>query len=337
MNLSDCTLCPRECHVNRISGQTGYCGQTNNISAARAALHMWEEPCISGTNGSGTVFFGGCNLRCVFCQNYVIAHNSNTNRSVGKTSVEKTISVYRLAEIYLELQEKGAHNINLVTPTHYIPQIIKSLEIAKRDGLTLPIVYNTGCYEKAEILKGLEGYIDIYLPDLKYYSPDISRHYSNAPDYFMFASAAIAEMFRQVGSPVFETPVIFDTETPEAIGDSTQDISEKALMKKGVIVRHLLLPDCAEDSQHILQYLHQTYGNKIYMSIMNQYTPMPQAAAIPSLNRRVTEKEYNAIIDYAIALGIENAFIQEGPTASESFIPAFDGEGIWLSSASLIY
>lgn len=328
MNLSDCTLCPRECHVNRNAGQTGYCEQTDNISAARAALHKWEEPCISGTNGSGAVFFGGCNLRCVFCQNYAIAHSRNADGNAGKTGVGKTISVPRLAEIYLELQEKGAHNINLVTPTHYIPQIIKSLEIAKRHGLRLPIVYNTGCYEKVEIIKELDGYIDIYLPDLKYYSPDISRYYSNAPDYFMYASAAIAEMFRQVGSSVFETPVIFNEEVPNAIKDSTQDISEKALMKKGVIVRHLLLPDCAEDSRHILQYLHQTYGNKIYMSIMNQYTPMPKTSAISSLNRRVTEDEYDALIDYAISLGIENAFIQEGATASESFIPAFDGEGI---------
>lgn len=323
MNPNDCILCPRECHVNRIAGQTGYCGQTGNILAARAALHMWEEPCISGTNGSGAVFFGGCNLRCVFCQNYAIAHSSNAKGNIGKI-----ISISRLAEIYLELQEKGAHNINLVTPTHYIPQIIESLELAKSQGLKLPIVYNTGCYEKVEILKELEGCIDIYLPDLKYFSPDISRRYSGAPDYFMYASAAIAEMFRQVGCPVFDASIASDYEVPGSAGDSSQDISEKSLMKKGVIVRHLMLPDCAEDSRHILQYLHQTYGNKIYMSIMNQYTPMPQAAAIPSLNRRVTEKEYNALIDYAISLGMENAFIQEGDAASESFIPAFDGEGI---------
>lgn len=323
MNPGDCALCPRECHINRIAGQTGYCGQTGNILAAQAALHMWEEPCISGTNGSGAVFFCGCNLRCVYCQNYDIASSCNADGSAGKI-----ISVSRLAEIYLELQEKGAHNINLVTPTHYIPQIIESLEIAKRNGLRLPIIYNTGCYEKMEILKKLEGYIDIYLPDLKYFSPDISRRYSNAPDYFKHASAAISEMFRQVGIPVFDTPIVSDGKAPRPAEDSTQDISETTLMKKGVIVRHLLLPDCSKDSRDILQYLHQTYGNKIYMSIMNQYTPMPRAAAIPSLNRRITEKEYDALIDYAISLGIENAFIQEGGAASESFIPAFDGEGI---------
>lgn len=339
MNLNDCVLCPRECHVNRNAGQTGYCGQTSDIVAARAALHMWEEPCISGTNGSGAVFFSGCNLHCVFCQNYAISKTDNM-----KDSIDKAVSISRLSEIYLELQEKGAHNINLVTPTHYIPQIIESLELAKKHGLSIPIVYNTGCYEKVETLRQLEGLVDIYLPDLKYFSPDISRRYSNAPDYFSYASSAIAEMFRQVGNPVFETPLsdgnesLKDADTEnleateienlEASDNSTLDISETALMKKGVIVRHLLLPDCAEDSRQILKYLYHTYGNNVYMSIMNQYTPMPQVTAIPSLNRKVTDKEYDALIDYAISLGIENAFIQEGSTASESFIPAFTGEGI---------
>lgn len=331
MNLSDCVLCPRECHVNRNACQTGYCGQTSDIVAARAALHMWEEPCISGTNGSGAVFFGGCNLHCIFCQNYAISQTSKRNGYIGQP-----ISISRLSEIYLELQEKGAHNINLVTPTHYIPQIIKSLELAKKHGLSIPTVYNTGCYEKVEALRQLEGFIDIYLPDLKYFSSAISRRYSNAPDYFSYASAAIAEMFRQVGSPVFETTLsgsnvsfkTSDSENLEASDNSTLDISEVALMKKGVIIRHLLLPDCAEDSRQILKYLYQTYGNNVYLSIMNQYTPMTQTAAIPSLNRKITEQEYDALIDYAISLGIENAFIQEGSTASESFIPAFTGEGI---------
>ncbi len=331
MNLSDCVLCPRECRVNRNAGQTGYCGQTSDIIAARAALHMWEEPCISGTNGSGAVFFSGCNLHCVFCQNYAISKTGYMKDSIGKA-----VSISRLSEIYLELQEKGAHNINLVTPTHYIPQIIKSLDLAKKHGLRIPIVYNTGCYEKVETLRQLEGFVDIYLPDLKYFSPAISSRYSNAPDYFIYASAAIAEMFRQVGSPVFEAPLscgneslkAADGENLEASDNSTLDISESALMKKGIIVRHMLLPDCTEDSRQIIKYLYQTYRNNIYMSIMNQYTPMPQTAAIPSLNRKVTEQEYSTLIDYAISLGIENAFIQEGPTASESFIPSFTGEGI---------
>lgn len=308
MKLSDCTLCPRECHVNRDAGQTGYCGQTSDIAAARAALHMWEEPCISGTNGSGTVFFNGCNLHCIFCQNHVISRTVNTQNGTNNV-----ISVQRLSEIYLELQEKGAHNINLVTPTHYVPQLIEAIKLAKKNGLNIPIVYNTSSYEKVEILKLLEGYVDIYLPDLKYFSSDISRRYSNAQDYFKYASDAIAEMYRQVGEPVF---------------DSDLDINESALMKKGVIVRHLTLPGCMEDSKHILSYLYQTYGNSIYISIMNQYTPMPQVSDIPELNRKVTTKEYDALIDYALSIGIENAFIQEGDTADESFIPSFNGEGI---------
>lgn len=299
MNLSNCTLCPRECHVNRTAGQVGYCGQTAEIYAARAALHMWEEPCISGVNGSGAVFLNGCSLRCIFCQNAVIAHSNKDSALPGKM-----ISIERLAEIFLELQEKGAHNINLVTPSHYVPQLIRALELSKQNGLQLPIVYNTGSYEKVETLKQLEGYVDIYLPDLKYYSSTLSGQYSNAPDYFLYASAAIAEMYRQVGAPEFEA----------------------ALMKKGVLVRHLLLPGCGKDSRHILQYLHQTYGNNIYMSIMNQYTPMPQASAVPSLNRRVKKREYDSLIDYAISLGIENAFIQEGITALKSLIPSFNGE-----------
>ncbi|MCM1261308.1 MAG: radical SAM protein [Butyrivibrio sp.] len=308
MNLSDCTLCPRECHVNRDAGQTGYCGQTSNIAASRAALHMWEEPCISGTHGSGTVFFNGCNLHCIFCQNHVISRAVNVHNEGSKV-----ISISRLSEIYLELQEKGAHNINLVTPTHYVPQLIESIKLAKKCGLNIPIVYNTGSYEKVEALRMLEGYIDIYLPDLKYFSSDISRRYSNAPDYFNYASAAIAEMYRQVGNPVF---------------DSDLDINENALMKKGVIVRHMMLPGCLKDSKQILQYLYQTYGNSIYISILNQYTPMPQVSGIPDLNRKVTVKEYDALIDYALSIGIENAFIQEGDTAEESFIPSFNGEGI---------
>lgn len=324
MNLTDCVLCPRECHVNRTIGMTGYCGQNDKIVAARAALHMWEEPCISGANGSGAVFFAGCNMRCVFCQNYDIAHNN---------APCKTISICRLSEIFLELQAKGAHNINLVTPTHYIPQIIDALHLAKENGLTLPVVYNTSGYEKIETLKLLDGLVDIYLPDLKYYSSDISKQYSNAPDYFPVASAAIAEMFRQVGMPVFEPLTISvnpncTIATCATNDDFSQDISESSLMKKGVIVRHLLLPGCAEDSRYILRYLYETYGNNIYMSIMNQYTPLSQVSSYPALNRKITDAEYDDIIDYAISLGIENAFIQEGETASESFIPAFDCEGL---------
>ncbi len=295
--LSNCTLCPRNCGVDRTLGKTGYCGVTAELVAARAALHMWEEPCLVGENGSGTVFFSGCNLKCVFCQNHNIA--------IGQTGKEITIS--RLAEIFLALQEKGATNINLVTPTHYIPQIRLALLEAKKHGLILPIVYNTGGYEKAESLYLLDGLIDIYMPDLKYYSSELSRKYSFAPDYFSCACDALSEMYRQTG------PCIFN---------------EQGIMTRGIIVRHLILPGQVKDSKKILHYLHDTYKDNIWISIMNQYTPLAHVAAIPELNRRVTDAEYDRVVDYAIRLGIENAFIQEGETAGDSFIPPFDLEGI---------
>ncbi len=297
--LSDCTLCPRDCHVNRNAGEIGYCGQTAALMAARAALHFWEEPCLSGTNGSGAVFFSGCNLRCVFCQNHEIAQ--------GLSGREITVS--RLSDIFLELQEKGAHNINLVTPTHFVPQMITTLKAAKKQGLSVPVVYNTSAYEKTDTLKKLDGLVDIYLPDLKYQDAGLSGRYSHAPDYFETAARAIDEMVRQVGAPVFT--------------DGTD-----SLMKKGVIVRHLLLPGCGKDTRRILRYLHEKYKNSIYISIMNQYTPLPQVADIPGLNRRISPREYEKIVDFAISIGIENGFIQEGETASESFIPPFDYEGI---------
>ncbi len=297
--LSECTLCPRECRVDRNAGKIGYCGQTARLTAARAALHFWEEPCLSGTNGSGAVFFSGCNLRCVYCQ----------NREIALGQAGREITPTRLSDIFLALQEKQAHNINLVTPTHFIPQIVTALDSAKRRGLCVPVVYNTSAYEKPEILRFLEGLVDIYLPDFKYFDADLSERYSHAPDYFEVASGAVSEMVRQVGTPVFTD-------------------GEDSLMTRGVIVRHLLLPGCEKDSRRILRYLHDTYNNDIYVSIMNQYTPLAQVSSIPSLNRRISEEEYERIVDYAIRIGIENGFIQEGETASESFIPAFDCEGI---------
>lgn len=296
--LEHCTLCPRNCGVNRLQGQTGYCGQTAALFAARASLHMWEEPCISGTEGSGTVFFSGCPLRCVYCQNHHIA--------LGQTG--KEISPSRLAEIFMELQEKGANNINLVTPTHFIPQIISALQTAKNNGMKLPIVYNTSGYEKPETLQLLEGLIDIYLPDLKYYSSDLGKHYSNAPDYFSVSTEALKEMYRQVGEPVFD--------------------AHTGLLKRGMIVRHLVLPGQMSDSKNVIRYLHETYGNQIYISIMNQYTPVTHHPDFPELNRTLTDKEYDDVVDYAISIGVENGFIQEGETFSESFIPSFDCEGI---------
>ncbi|MBR4083429.1 MAG: radical SAM protein [Lachnospiraceae bacterium] len=296
--LSNCTLCPRQCGVDRTAGQIGYCGMSGDLLVARAALHMWEEPCISANVGSGTVFFSGCNLKCVFCQNHSIA--------LGDCG--KPITVQRLAEIFLELQQKGAANINLVTPTHYIPQIREALLHAKENGLILPIVYNTGSYESVESLRLLEGLVDIYLPDLKYYSTELSSTHSHASDYFQVATVAIDEMYRQAGKPVFN--------------------KNTGILQKGIIVRHLLLPGQTKDSKKILRYLYETYGDNIYISIMNQYTPLPHVTHIPDLNRKVTAEEYDKIVNFAIRLGITNAFIQEGETATESFIPPFDLEGV---------
>ena len=291
-----CDLCPRKCLVDRKKGEKGICGQTENLKVARAALHFWEEPCISGDAGSGAVFFSGCPLHCVFCQNENIA-----NGMVGKE-----ISLERLVDIFLELQKKRANNINLVTPGHFVPQIVKALDQARKEGLTLPVVYNTSSYETVDTIKMLEGYVDIYLPDFKYMSPGLSKKYSHAPDYAEVAKAAIAEMVRQTGKAVFVN------------GD------EDNLILRGTIVRHLTLPGCMADSMQILKYLHETYGDMIYISIMNQFTPLSNLEKYPELNRRITDEEYETLVDYAIEIGIENGFIQEGDTAEESFIPAFD-------------
>ncbi len=296
--MTDCTLCPRACHANRLAGSVGFCGQTADLTAARAALHFWEEPCISGTCGSGAVFFSGCNLQCVFCQNHNIA--------IGQTG--QSLSLERLSEIFMELQEKGAANINLVTGSHFIPQICYALETAKSKGLQIPIVYNTSSYEEISTLKLLDGLVDIYLPDLKYQSAALSLKYSHAADYFEKAAAAIAEMFRQVGKPAYD--------------------ADTGLMKKGIIVRHLLLPGQSGDSKRVLRYLHQTYQNDICVSIMNQYTPLPHVADHPELNRKITDEEYEKILSFADKIGIEEGFFQEGDTVGESFIPTFDGEGL---------
>ncbi len=293
---TSCTLCPRNCQADRTSGQTGFCGMPDKIQVARASLHMWEEPCISGTNGSGTVFFTGCNLKCVFCQNHTIA--------IGQKG--KEISPERLAELFLMLQDKSAHNINLVTPSHYIPGIAKALTIAKHQGLAIPVVYNTSGYDSVGSLALLDGLIDVYLPDFKYVSSTLSRRYSHAADYFQAATQSLAEMYRQVGDPVFE-------------GD---------MIQKGIIVRHLVLPGCTEDSKAVIRYLYETYGDHIFISIMNQYTPLPHVASYPEINRKVTEAEYDEVVDFAIDLGVEQGFIQEGDTAEESFIPEFDFTGL---------
>lgn len=286
-----CSLCPRECFVDRDLGQVGFCGMTNKIKIARADLHMWEEPCISGDTGSGTIFFSGCTLRCVFCQ----------NKKVARGELGKEISEEKLSEIFFELKEKGANNINFVTPNHYVKQIIKAIDIAKNRGFDLPFVYNTSSYEKVDTLKMLDGYIDIYLADLKYIDENLSFKYSKAKDYFEYAKLAIEEMYNQVGNPIFD---------------------DNNIMKRGIIVRHLVLPNCTKDSKNIIKYLYEKYKDDIFISIMNQYTPMN--CEYEELNRKITKREYNNVVDYAIKLGVENGFIQEGETANESFIPEFE-------------
>ena len=299
--LSPCNLCPRGCGADRTAGARGYCGQTAEIFAARAGLHFWEEPCLSGQSGSGTIFFSGCNLRCVYCQ----------NREIALGNQGKPISIRRLSEIFFELKEKGANNINLVTPTHYVPQIREALITAKKQGFSLPIVYNTGGYEEVETLRSLRGLIDVWLPDLKYRSSAPAARFSNAPDYFEKASTALREMYDQVGDPVFD----------ESTG----------LMLRGMIVRHLLLPGQVGESKRVLRWLHDTFGDHVYLSIMNQYTPMPQIQSDPAfqdINRKVTEEEYARLLDFADKIGITRGFCQVGETATESFIPPFTGEGL---------
>ena len=291
MQKIKCNSCPRNCNVDRFNGQIGYCGMDNSIKVARASLHMWEEPCLSGKNGSGTVFFSGCSLKCVYCQ----------NRNIAVENLGMEVNIEQLSEVFLILQEKNANNINLVTPTHYIHQIVKALELAKNKGLSIPVVYNTGGYEKVENLKLLDGLIDIYLPDLKYKSEDLAIKYSNAPGYFEIADKAIEEMVRQVKNTIFADDI----------------------MKKGVIVRHMILPGNTKDSKDIIYHLYNKYGNRIFISIMSQYTPFGNLDNYLEINRKITKREYDKVVDFAIQLGVENAFIQYGEVADESFIPDF--------------
>lgn len=290
--LNKCKLCPRNCSVNRNCGELGYCLAPDEITIAKYYLHQWEEPCITGKNGSGTIFFSYCNLRCLFCQNY----------KISTLNYGKKISIDRFSEICLELQDIGATNINLVTPTHFVPLIIDGIKLAKSRGLIIPIVYNSSGYENVDTIKMLNGIVDIYLPDFKYYSDDYAIKCSKCRDYFKYATLAIDEMVRQKGSCKFDND---------------------GNMISGVIVRHLLLPGMEDDSKKILKYLYDNYGDKIYISIMNQYTPIKKCE-YDELNNKISDKVYDDVIDYAWNLGIENAFIQEDGTQSESFIPDFD-------------
>lgn len=286
-----CNLCNRKCNIDRTK-EKGVCQASDKIKIARASLHYWEEPCISGTNGSGTIFFSYCNLKCIYCQNYELSQNH----------LGKEITIEEFSDICLNLQKQGSNNINLVTPTHYVPQIIEGLKLAKEKGLKIPIVYNTSSYETKETIESLKGIVDIYLPDLKYYDDYYAINYSHVNNYFEIAKEAINEMVNQVGTPQFD---------------------QNDMMIKGVIVRHLCLPDLTIDSKKILKYLYETYHDNIYISIMNQYTPVKKFTRFTNLNRTLTDDEYQDIINYALDIGITKAFIQEGETCKESFIPDF--------------
>lgn len=295
--INNCTLCPRNCGVNRVN-QLGFCRAGNTIKIARAGLHFWEEPVISGTNGSGTVFFSHCNLLCVFCQ----------NKKISSEGFGKEISINRLAEIFLELQNKGAHNINLVTPTPYFPFITEALDMVK-DELTIPVVYNCGGYEKPEVISQLSDYIDIYLTDFKYYDKSLAKNYSSAVNYAEFALASLKKMIETKGTPVIEN----------------------GLMKKGVIVRHLVLPNGRKDSLKILDLLKENFGTKNFiLSLMSQYFPPEEILKFPDLNRKITSFEYDSVLNYALDLGFDNAFIQDKESADQIFVPDFDLSGVDL-------
>ena len=293
----NCLLCPRKCGINRSTGQTGVCGVSSEIKVARAALHYWEEPCISGKRGSGAVFFSGCSLHCVFCQ----------NREISDGKEGKVISKERLSDIFIELADKGANNINLVTPGQYIPDIVWAVNDAKSRGMKLPIIYNTSGYENVTELKLLEGIVDVYLPDFKYMDSTLSARYSRAKDYPSVAKQALSEMVRQ------QPDVVIDDAT--------------GLIQKGVIVRQLLLPGHVNDAKAVLKYLYDTYHDHVYISMMSQFTPIA-LKDYPEINRTVTKREYERLVNYALEIGITNAFIQDGDVAKDSFIPAFDCEGV---------
>ena len=296
LDITNCNLCPRRCGVNRIK-RVGFCGAGEKVRIALVSLHQWEEPCLVGAKGAGTVFFSYCSLRCVYCQNHEISH--------GGQGLE--VSLERLAEIFLEQQARGAATLDLVTPTHYVPQIIAALDIAKARGLTLPVVYNSSAYENVETIEALKGYVDVYLPDMKYMSAASGGEYSAAADYFAAASAAITRMVEQVG------PVQFAAD---------------GQLRRGVLVRHMVLPGHRHESMDIVKWLWETFGKTVQVSLMNQYTPMYKAAEHKPLNRRLTTFEYDSVVDYALQLGMENAYIQERRSASAEFVPDFNGAGV---------
>lgn len=291
--LLNCVLCPRKCKVNRYKN-VGFCKANYKLKIALASIHMWEEPCISGENGSGTIFFSHCNMGCIYCQNNKV-----------RDGYGKYISIKRFKEICLELENKGVNNINLVTPTHYVPHIIIGIKNARKEGLSIPIVYNTSGYENVETIEMLKDTVDIYLTDFKYFDNKYSIKYSNCSNYFEIASNALDAMYNQVGKPRFEY----------------------GILKKGIIVRVLLLPGLLEDAKKIVSYLYSKYKDDIYISLMNQYTPVVKSK-YQELNKKVSSEEYDDLINYACDIGVKNAFIQEGDTSLESFIPNFNKGGL---------
>lgn len=299
MNYEMCNICPRNCNVNRMIGEKGVCGEGSLPRVSRAALHKWEEPCITGEYGSGAVFFTGCNLKCVYCQNYKIS-----NEHIGKE-----ISVLRLAEIFEELKKQNASNINLITGTHFLPSIVEAIDLVKANGFELPFVYNTSGYERSESLEALDKKIDIYLPDFKYMNAETASCYSKAADYVTVVKNALDIMVEQVGAP---------------------DFFDDGRMKKGVIVRYLLLPGKIKEGKEILNYLANRYQNDIYISLMSQYTPVSalDTERYPELAKPVRKRIYDKLVDYALEIGITQAFIQEGNVAKDSFIPQFDCNGV---------
>ena len=291
--LKSCNICPHKCGVNRLNGIKGRCKCDNKIKIALASVHNYEEPCISGKNGSGTVFFSNCNLNCIYCQNYEISQ-------LGKG---KEITIEHLAQIFIKQQEKNVNNINLVTPTMYVPQIIEAIKIARKKGLNIPIIYNSNGYENVETIKKLNGYIDIYLPDLKYYSNEIAKKYSKIDNYFETAISAIKEMQKQVGNPIF---------------------NEEGIIQKGVIIRHLILPHHLLNTKNILKYVKENFDENTYISIMAQYFPTYKAKEIPEIARKITKEEYEKVENYLYELDLENGYIQELGEHEEEYVPTWE-------------
>lgn len=307
VKLDSCTICPHKCNINRLAGNKGICGASNFVKVAKAGMHYYEEPCISGCGkcgkdkeilpGSGTIFFSHCNLNCVFCQNY----------KISQEGFGKEITIEELANIMIKLQDQGAYNINLVTPTIYALQIKEAIILAKSKGLILPIIYNSSGYENLDTLKLLEGFIDVYLPDIKYYDNEIAFKYSKIKNYFDFASLAIQEMYRQVGNPTFD---------------------DTGMIVRGVIIRHMILPSCTRDSKKILSWIKNNIGIDVYISLMAQYFPTNKSNLYGSINRKITKKELDIVEKYMYSLGFLNGYIQKIEKNEEGYVPNFDLDGI---------